>query len=110
MKNMHPASLANLEKRKLIQKGEVRNPKGIKNTSLVNIIKRYADKFVKDSSGKESGISYLEGSAIALYKAALKGDTKAIAIILDRIDGPVPKDIKLEHKGPIKITFDMTAG
>jgi len=79
--------------------GETRNPNG-RPRKLPNLDKLLADVFGEDE---------LERLLKAVYAKAMKGDTRAAEIILDRGYGKPKQSISLEAEEPIKSFTIKTA-
>ena len=80
------------------QKGQIANPKGRpKSTALLtDWVKHELKKVTPNGTG-------LERIATKLLSMAENGDSQAIKLIWDRIEGPVSQ--KIEHSGELKQTI-----
>jgi hypothetical protein len=99
------------------QKGEVRNPKGrgkgVPNskTRLLKLLE-LVTKVRNPVTGEEEEFSIAEQLDMKMIAKALKGDTKAYEIVIDRLEGK-PKqttDINADVKGNIQIIIEPDAG
>lgn len=95
-RKMHPNSLDNLVPWK---PGQTGNPEGKNGPQLVPILERMLDKelTMKDPiTGKKSKKRICEWLALKLIANAFDSKEKSLAMIFDRIDGAVQKNITID--------------
>lgn len=97
-------------------KGEVRNPKGrgkgVPNskTRLLKLLE-LVTKVRNPVTGEEEEFSIAEQLDMKMIAKAMKGDTKAYEVVIDRLEGK-PKqttDITADIKGNVQITIEPDA-
>ena len=98
------------------QKGEVRNPngrgKGVPNskTRLLRLLE-LVTKVRNPVTGEDEEFSIAEQLDMKMIAKAMKGDTKAYEVVIDRLEGK-PKqttDITADIKGNVQITIEPDA-
>lgn len=79
------------------KQGQSGNPKGrpVKNLSLVSLVKEHLESHPEDA----------KAVAIALISMAKGQDMRAIAELLDRVDGKVAETHRIEGELPVTIQF-----
>lgn len=84
------------------QKGESGNPNGRPSgASLQMAIRRLAEMSLPRNASR----SYVEAVAERLWNKALRGDIRAIRIVLERIDGKVVQPVDVTMPGPALTTI-----
>ena len=104
-KTVHPNSLANLKSWKPGQSG---NPEGTKGPRLGAMLKSILDKelVMEDpNSCEESKKSVATWLMMKLVQNGMEGKEKSLSMILDRIDGSVQKNIKLDASDTTQINI-----
>lgn len=84
------------------QKGQSGNPAGRPRNeqTITTVLRRLLAE-------KQDGTTGAEHVAATLLKMATDGDVKAIAIVLERIDGKVTEPIDVTSKGKRLVTFNI---